>query len=140
MRRFQCGPCRIKESIRLVLPRTTCFIKNLLHITYNYSILIGSLVTTAWRVLRLQMEMASIYYHGVGMFAICLTTAGHMSRSKASLLIFIKPKAAMLLLYISYKHVALTPAYFTKIYYHISSAGREVNVAYTSKDRASAMF
>jgi hypothetical protein len=26
MRRFQCGPCRIKESRRLVLPRTYCFI------------------------------------------------------------------------------------------------------------------
>jgi hypothetical protein len=23
--RFQCGPCRIKESRRLVLPRTSCF-------------------------------------------------------------------------------------------------------------------
>jgi hypothetical protein len=24
-RRFQCGPCRIKASRRLVLPRTSCF-------------------------------------------------------------------------------------------------------------------
>jgi hypothetical protein len=24
-RRFQCGPCRIKESGRLVLPRTSCY-------------------------------------------------------------------------------------------------------------------
>jgi hypothetical protein len=27
MRRFQCDPCRIKESRRLVLPRTSCYIK-----------------------------------------------------------------------------------------------------------------